>query len=1310
MARVPSASTRSVGSQIKVSASDIKTQRTTLPQVGDTSNFGIIAKAMTQLGADVDQGAKALRAAGAIEQHNADVDALDTANRTLKKGNLDARFGSLAQGVAGQGPVPVPGYRDLQGSNFISRRDSILNDSETRRQTIRETLPPALQDMFDRKSQDEQDSFRLGVENYNVQQSEIVRQEAVNGEATFLIDSYVKHSAASREDGASLEEMTIVNRHLVEDMVDLKIKDLDARGVTDEKQRTQEIKVLVESMHISLTERMLVDRDTKGARGYLKGITTLGEVTADGKTKILKAIRVVENANVAALTDAVSEWVAVNDSGATADPAVGLQLQRMLEVSGGERAKILLRSMNESIANRKAVADFRITSIADQTAEIKADLANERDPGTVETASQVRQRQAKQKNLAATQAAITRGDGLLLAEEYGMIEKLNALQRNNPASYRERVLPAEQATNMWGVYIAPLSKAEIDSIVTDISGVSDDGSTPPSPETLADTMKAMAQGLGREAATDLAAEAIKSNDTAAWVFGNAAELDPKLLAQVIQGHRAAQANKDLRPKPSELSHRVREFFGDTFLASTLETRPSFIAAAEALYIARGGGQDEDGTFNKDLFEQAMTDVSGGVLQHGGRKFIAPIHGFTQERMDTIIDNMTDEDLVKWSRSGEPPVHGRPFDAAAHVTSGEPVPAEDLKKFFDTAQLVSVGPGQYALMTPGTGMAITPSGEAYMLDLRGMIDSGEVENRDTAPQGALPQPFSGEPSVSDFDPRVGAVGEPVPQFIPEKDPDAAAREELRKRAPAETPFAVPEGTPFKEQTTIEEKAEEASAVEAKEAVVPAQPTTVAELKEKPFGEGAGRDAPLVDADDAAMVWGKVYQTESDTSKEADFVGDVKRFAATASDAALAKIASIRDTIAEVFAGDEGTDVAKVQSLATQIAVHESEGLTKVKQDGGGPARGIFQVELNTAKSLIFNSDLIGPKAIAKLAEEGWDIAKGFTDTQLKKFLENDVISTVFGVAQLLSGAKEKGELALLQGEAVVDSVVGGATEAVSSLAAKIVDAVSPIGSAKADDLGEGIASVIREIDPITSPEPTPVAFDNPKTKALTRPDAAAPTNAKDAKTAMEWVDSVWQGVAKKFLTDTATDIAVGAAGFVAGRAPSDASQMLVRDIVAKNLLGVPMDRDVLSIRDLRPTTVLTAKRLARKAIAANRKSIRWADYGTDLVGIPISGLIGGKGRAIADKAYPRNAWGIAAIGIMTMVDPKFDMALTIGQASLHTDKDGNTILTDEYDAEKFLFGSASKGGYGVLRAAFQMGGTLEDSATKKIKFRLNLGKL
>jgi hypothetical protein len=1371
MAKVPSVGTRVVGSQLRVSASDIRPQQTPLPRGASTQGLDAGARALTALGGTLQKTSRLLAEAGAVEQHKDDLHQVRQHVTEYDRSNLDATYGKLGPGRPGELPAPnvfqqaVGGYRDLHGDAFLAQKAGILTASGARRTEIRNKLDSSLHNAFDRLTEESAQSFRLKLENYNIAQKDFARASHNKAETSFLIDSYVQNFTAQLQDTGSFESALGETRHFIGKLSILALESAEAQAALPGKEgdriREEIVRNTLDVAHFSVLDRLVAQRLTTDARVYLK--TAHAEMTEKTRTAVLKSILVAERAAITGLADSVRELKVVLDAGGTANPQELQDTERALAVSSASAAGPLRRALTESKVDQKFLSTHRVKSISEQKRWLANAEARLLDPSITQTASEIRQIAKARAVLGNTQKVIKAGDGLALAASYGMIEpgelptpnvfqqtatpEVAPLRMSDPASYRQRSQQATDASTTFGVYISPLTAAEVKSINDLVAtGTQADGSTM-SPENTAKVVAAMAVGLGREGAHALAAEAVNESDVAAFVIANAPDRPVKWIRDIILGQRTLAAVPDLKPSTEDLKASRETVLGNVFTAGTLGSLAGYEGAAVALYISRRGAEGKI-AFDAGAYERALEEVTGGILEWGNQKLIAPFPGMTQTQLDAAMGALTQEALTTGSSNGLPPLHkdGTPFDvqdfdkpAFVTLTAGFFAGGTD-------SELVSVGLGRYQIFTPGSGYALTDDATAYEIDLRTLIDAGLI---DKAPREPTPVIFQTDEGLVLRHSSNPAVTKAL------ADHDAAVAERLKKKS---DPVTLDN---HQELVDIEEHLREIESQEflreigetvaefdlvkpapAEEPTVPVKPgaallpgadpeATVAEAE--PVPETVAQAPALaklgikweedVTIEEVAKFWGKVYQGESDPAKEATFIQNVNAFLDTASDDALKKIDTIRDTIAKVFPDDEGTNTPALTEAAIAIAIHESASFTETKQIGGGPGRGIFQVEWETAKSLLANSALIGPEAIKTLAKEGWNIAKEYTKAQINKFLENDVISTVFGVAQMLSGAKEKGELALL----------------------------STDPAEKEKTLLQTIASAVNPVSPANAHIKT-----DPKIAPLVAPDSRPHQNKEEALEGIEWVHKIWKAavenatklskldrlavppinrgrevlvagaptttsaIAEGSLIDIAKGVAVDTASVALLPLFTDSSRMLITDIVAKNIFGIPMDRRTLTEKDLRRDNLGALRDLVRTARAnGHMNSIEWSDYGTDRAGISIQGLIGGGGdtprgiamREKADAAYPKNLLGLARLGLMTMMDSKVDLALTIGGASVRVDKQGNTIVTDEYDAEEFIFGSASKGSYGMLRDFFQKyGWTLEGGTKKKIKWRVNLGKI
>jgi hypothetical protein len=215
-----------------------------------------------------------------------------------------------------------------------------------------------------------------------------------------------------------------------------------------------------------------------------------------------------------------------------------------------------------------------------------------------------------------------------------------------------------------------------------------------------------------------------------------------------------------------------------------------------------------------------------------------------------------------------------------------------------------------------------------------------------------------------------------------------------------PISIVTGRNLKKQLTAEGKK-----AKKKKPPQPAPPS--------PVGVFGTSDRPLNYVENHSIIWGAAYQTDSDPVKMRRFVNTVTSLRKSVDPDIVNEI---HRTILQVFydpikGGDEGTDINSLSNIMVNIAIHESLGFKKLKQDleikgdEKGVARGIMQVEPKTAFSLLKNSSIIGKKARDLLTERGMDLSKKISTSKMNNHLMDNVINTIFGTAQLLSGAKQ-----------------------------------------------------------------------------------------------------------------------------------------------------------------------------------------------------------------------------------------------------------------------------------------------------------------
>jgi hypothetical protein len=143
--------------------------------------------------------------------------------------------------------------------------------------------------------------------------------------------------------------------------------------------------------------------------------------------------------------------------------------------------------------------------------------------------------------------------------------------------------------------------------------------------------------------------------------------------------------------------------------------------------------------------------------------------------------------------------------------------------------------------------------------------------------------------------------------------------------------------------------------------------------------------VVPVDHFVELWGKYYQSESDPSKIKRAYSVLSKKYQIPADAKE----GIR-TAMKIFGGDMGVDSMTLVDVLTKTGEVESQYKTKV-QYGGGPARGYWQVEPETALSLLRDSSpLFGKKFNEKFGQHNLkQIVQTKNLVELSNLLEKDV---------------------------------------------------------------------------------------------------------------------------------------------------------------------------------------------------------------------------------------------------------------------------------------------------------------------------------
>lgn len=184
------------------------------------------------------------------------------------------------------------------------------------------------------------------------------------------------------------------------------------------------------------------------------------------------------------------------------------------------------------------------------------------------------------------------------------------------------------------------------------------------PETYKATLgKLYASGQGRAAAT----------------AGALAPHNPAAAEGILRGQLLLKENPLLAPKKTDDNRADIDTMLPlgAFSSGSEASRQFLLESATARYadLSQQSG-DTSGDLNSDRMQQAITEVTGGVLDMNGYPVIAPTYGMTQDDFDKRLSGLTDADL-----------------AGAVTTSGQPVRARDL---ISQGRIRAVADGRYVL--------------------------------------------------------------------------------------------------------------------------------------------------------------------------------------------------------------------------------------------------------------------------------------------------------------------------------------------------------------------------------------------------------------------------------------------------------------------------------------------------------------------------------------------------------------------------------------------------------------------------------------
>lgn len=148
---------------------------------------------------------------------------------------------------------------------------------------------------------------------------------------------------------------------------------------------------------------------------------------------------------------------------------------------------------------------------------------------------------------------------------------------------------------------------------------------------------------------------------------------------ILRGDTLLKENPNLAPKKSDENiDKIDDLLPpEAFGPALEETRQQLLESAVSLYADRSHqAGDTSGEFSSRRMQQAISEVTGGLLEMNGHPLIAPRYGMTQRDFDKRLKEINDQDLI-----------------GAVDTDGRPIKAYDL---LNQGRLRSVADGRYIL--------------------------------------------------------------------------------------------------------------------------------------------------------------------------------------------------------------------------------------------------------------------------------------------------------------------------------------------------------------------------------------------------------------------------------------------------------------------------------------------------------------------------------------------------------------------------------------------------------------------------------------
>ncbi|MFP5515949.1 MAG: cell wall hydrolase, partial [Alphaproteobacteria bacterium] len=197
-------------------------------------------------------------------------------------------------------------------------------------------------------------------------------------------------------------------------------------------------------------------------------------------------------------------------------------------------------------------------------------------------------------------------------------------------------------------------------------------------------------------------EKVAGDDPVFAAAGMLYQQNADLGLSIVRGQSVIDLDKKILPQDKAIRQSVNDYLGSA-AGNMPKSRDAIERAALARYAdLSAAANDRSGVMDESRLNQALTDVTGGVVEWGGsswsvsnRKIIPPKPGMSASDFGRLVDGLTDDDL-----------------AGMTTGSGTAIKASDFRRL---GALHDAGPGRY-LVEIGGGFAQGPDKQPFVLDL------------------------------------------------------------------------------------------------------------------------------------------------------------------------------------------------------------------------------------------------------------------------------------------------------------------------------------------------------------------------------------------------------------------------------------------------------------------------------------------------------------------------------------------------------------------------------------------------------------------